>query len=129
MYYKRNLNKYKAISTMVGDKNFPSRGEAALYQRLFFMEKAKEIEGLKLQPQEYLTAARIGYKPDFRAFDIKLGETIWHEFKGFETTDWRLKRKLWMFYGPGPLWVWKGNPNNISCVEKIEPKNYELVQD
>ena len=30
-----------------------------------------------------------------------------HEVKGFETADWKIKRKLWDEFGPFPLVVWK----------------------
>jgi len=70
----------------------------------------------------YLTKARILYIPDFKVFDHGLGDFSWEEFKGFETDTWRIKRRLWLNYGPGILNVWKANRAGVYLHETIKPK-------
>jgi len=53
---------------------------------------------------------------------LKANAKIWIEFKGFETPLWRLKRRLWMFYGPGPLHVYKMGRGRIYLDEIITPQ-------
>lgn len=102
---------------MVQGISFASKAEAALYQVLKLRESQGEIEDIKCQVQVYLTEAKILYKPDFSY--TKNGKTIWAEFKGFETAVWRIKRRLWKHYGPGPLEVYKGSSKNVFLFETI----------
>lgn len=56
--------------------------------------------------------------PDFSA--VEKGVLVFFEAKGFETEVWRLKRRLWKFYGPGPLEVWRSaGRGRIGLVETI----------
>lgn len=71
------------------------------------MEKAGEIKEIKTQDSVHLTESKILYKPDFKVFNVETGTYEWHEAKGFETSDWRIKRRLWKNYGPGTLHIWK----------------------
>jgi hypothetical protein len=102
--------------------SFASVGEAGCYDYLRALEQAGEIEILQTQASVYLTAARILYKPDFRILDRKLHCEVWVEYKGFETPEWRIKRRLWEYYGPGPLRIYKGAGRNFRLHEKILPK-------
>jgi len=111
---------WKGKRSKVGGKNFQSKGEAGLYEYLLLRQKNGEIEEIQTQVQVYLTDARILYKPDFTF--IEDGIQKWAEYKGFETAIWRIKRRLWMHYGPGILEVWKGYYPRLTCVETIEPK-------
>ena len=77
------------------------------------------IEVLQCQAQVKLTLAEIIYKPDFKCCDKRTGEVFYVEAKGFETPEWRIKRRLWMYYGPGRLEIYKGS--------HTRPKHFETV--
>lgn len=115
----KSANKYKAKSA----NGFPSKFEAAVYEYLLFRELAKEISEIKRQQTVYLTDAKIAYKVDFSYHDLKSEKTIWVEAKGFPTDVWRLKKRLWAIYGPGPLEIFTGNYKKPSLTETILPKN------
>jgi len=97
---------------------FHSGLEAAVYQHLKDREEKGEISNLKTQVQVHMTRAKILYKPDF-SFEEN-GETIYWEAKGFEGPVWRIKRRLWKFYGPGKLVVVKGSKHRFNVHEVIE---------
>lgn len=102
--------------------SFASKGEANLYDHLCWLEKAGKIRGIRCQVTVYLTEARIMYKPDFAFTEASSGECIYAEFKGFETPEWRIKRRLWEYYGPGRLQVFKGSAESLRMTEEIVPK-------
>ncbi len=83
-------------------------------------EKAQELDSIECQVTTPLTAG-ITHKTDFTCFDIKLGEKVWVEYKGFEDQRWRDIRKLWKFYGPGRLRVYKGYGLRVTLSEEIIP--------
>lgn len=118
-------HKYRAkpvSKELGGGRSFGSGLERARHGELLFLEKAGEIRELNCQVQVELSDAKIIYKPDFRYFDIDLGETVWEETKGVETKEWRIKRRLWLFYGPGLLRVLKGTAARIVLHEEIRPR-------
>jgi hypothetical protein len=102
--------------------SFASKAEAALFDQLKWLEKAGVLRSIECQDSVYLTDARILYKPDFVAWDVKLESPVWYECKGFETDVYRIKRRLWMHYGPGPLRVFKGSYKSLYLHEEIIPK-------
>lgn len=77
---------------------------------------------MRCQHHTYLTAARINYIADFSAFELATGNIIFFEAKGVETPSWRIKRRLWEFYGPGELRIYKGNHVRPFLFETIVPK-------
>lgn len=101
---------------------FASKGESDFYQYLCLLEKAGELSGIECQVHVYLTKARINYIADFRALDTKLNELVYYEFKGFQTPEWRLKRKLWTCYGPARLRVFNGKGLRMVMTEEIIPQ-------
>lgn len=118
----KTRHKYGAKSTDKAGMSFSSKGESGLYSYLKLLEAAGEIEILKAQDWVYLTDSRIGYIADFKIFDKKTNSFAWVEYKGFETPEWRIKRRLWMNYGPGELRVYKGYGTGLKCTETIQPK-------
>lgn len=112
--------KHKYRATRVG--NFASKLEAAVYQMLRILEASGEIENIRTQVQVHLSDAKILYKPDFQVTNLKTGKEEWHEAKGIETDSWRIKRRLWMAYGPGDLVIWKGSYASPKIFETIEGK-------
>ncbi len=113
--------KYKNKKTEHAGQTFDSRGEANMYDFLLLAEKAGELRDIRRQHTVYLTEARIGYRADFRVFDIKLEQYVWVEFKGFDTPEWMLKKKLWGVYGPGPLRIFKAGKPYPSLVTTVFP--------
>lgn len=96
---KRNAPRYKSRKTSDG---FDSAVERDYFHHLKMLEQAGEISDLQKQVTVRLHIGRSRYmKPDFRYFDNRLGETVWDEYKGYETEMWRIKRDLWAAYGPG----------------------------
>lgn len=101
--------------------SFGSKLEAAVYQLLKFRMKVGEIASIQVQDHVYLTDARIGYIPDFKC-TAPDGSHFWVEAKGYANDRWPTKKKLWKFYGPGPLEIWMGNYKNPTLTETIIPK-------
>jgi hypothetical protein len=100
---------------------FPSKLEAACYNMLHLMQKGGQIEKLKRQQTIKLTAAQIGYRVDFTY--EKNGETVYVEAKGFETPEWKLKKRLWAHYGPGTLEIWGGSYKSLKLKETLRPNS------
>ncbi len=114
-------HKYKAVAS--GGKH--SKLEAAVEQMLFLREKAKEISDIRSQVTVYLTKAEVVYKPDFQ-FVMNATGVVWFcEAKGFQTPEWRIKRRLWTVYGPGPLEIWTGHWRRPALTETIVPRGRE----
>ena len=101
-------HKYRAQVTWTDGIRFDSKAEAEFYQ----MVKGKIQE---LQPKVYLTRARILYKPDFL-----MNDRTYIDVKGVETPVFRLKKRLWKLYGPGPLEIWARSGKNFKMKERIE---------
>jgi hypothetical protein len=99
---------------------FASKLEHAVYNLLSLREKAGEISNLKCQGHVELTEAKIVYRPDFTF--VENGKMTYAEAKGFETAIWRLKKRLWKSYGPGTLYIYRGNYSNPKLDEVLEGK-------
>lgn len=121
-----NRSKYKAQKTTHKGYSFASKGEANCFDMLTLLERAGEIKIVQLQPQVHLTLAKILYKPDFKIHDLKLEQDVYCEFKGFETAEWKIKRRLWEHYGPGILRVYRSRGNRIVLTEEIIPSTGEI---
>lgn len=115
---KTSGSKYYAQKTQLDGYWFASKAEAALYQELKLQMQAGAWDEVHCQVCVYLTDARIMYKPDFMTRD-KDGKELYHEMKGgFETPTWRIKRKLWPYYGPGELVVYNYDHRRRMVVHK-----------
>lgn len=117
----RSFQKYRSKRVAYDGYNFASQLEAAVYEILKLREKCGEIKDIQHQDHIYLTEARICYIPDFKFFDCKYDEYAWAEAKGFETTDWKIKLKLWRYYGPGRLYIYKGSAKRPMLSDEIIP--------
>jgi predicted nuclease of restriction endonuclease-like RecB superfamily len=84
------------------------------------LELAGELSIIQVQPQVRLSAAEILYKPDFLIQDLKINERVYVEYKGYETPEWRIKRRLWMAYGPGKLRIYKGSGLRLVMTEELQ---------
>ena len=113
--------KYKARRVEKAGISFASKLESAVHDILLLQEKAGEIQDIKIQPTTKITAAQIGYRPDFSYVDCKTGQTVYVEAKGVEVETWLLKKKLWRHYGLGPLFIYKGRHTKPFLHEVIIP--------
>ena len=123
-------NKFKNQKTQWAGHWHDSKAEAALHTLLSLRERGGEIRDLAHHPGTvFLTDARVQYRPDFRWTNAATGETEYGEFKGFETPEWRIKRRLWSVYGPGKLYIWRGSVSRLTLDEVITPKNSQSDVD
>lgn len=111
--------KYRNIKVTVDGFKFDSILESQVYAML---KKNPNLKILELQPKVYLTEAKILCKPDFKVQNIIDGMVQFVEAKGHETAIWRLKRRLWVFYGTGPLSVYMKKGSRIILKEVLTPR-------
>lgn len=115
-------SKFKNKRTERAGYSFSSGLEAATFSILKLQEAAGEIEILKVQDRVLLTNAKIAYIADFKCRDKITNEEFWVESKGFQTPEWRIKKRLWEHYGPGKLIIYTGTKYNPVLSETIIPK-------
>ena len=121
--WRRNGTKYNATKCLVDGLEFASKREANRYLELRLLERAGEISDLRLQvdfeliPNQYATEKRYGkngkplkdkevllerkvvYRADF-VYKDNDGKTVVEDTKGFRTTEYVLKRKMFLYkYG------------------------------
>ncbi len=88
--------KYRNEPTMVGERTFASKREAARYQELRMMECAGEIRDLVCQwryPLEVNGVHVCFYVADF-VYVTRDGRSVVEDCKGFRTQVYKLKAKL-----------------------------------
>lgn len=122
--WRKGAKKYgnKKVEGTTPGHWFDSQLEKALHSLLALRERGGEIRALAHHPGTvFLSDARIQYRPDFRFEICATGEVAYAESKGFETDAWRIKRKLWMSYGPGKLEIYKGTARRLTLAETIVP--------
>lgn len=121
--WRRNGTKYNATKVEIDGHTFASKREANRYLELKLLERAGEISDLRLQvdfeliPNQYVIEKRYGkngkplkdkevllerkvvYRADF-VYTDKDGKTVVEDTKGFRTTEYVLKRKMFLYkYG------------------------------
>lgn len=117
---KQRIKKYQRTESH--GRSFHSKLEAAHYENLLLLERAKKISNIRCQVHVKLTLAEITSIVDFLVFDHEKNIDVYQETKGFETPEWRIKRRLWQYYGPGPLEIYSGRWSSIVLKETIIPK-------
>lgn len=97
MTHRIKGNKYRNVKTVVDGITFDSKKEAARYQELKLMERAKEIYNLELQPKFPICIEGkkvFEYRADFRYWvDGVGGRYIVEDVKGVKTDVYKLKKK------------------------------------
>jgi hypothetical protein len=102
---------------------FSSKLEAAVYDLLWLLQKAGDISNLVTQKRVYFFRdPDIYYIPDF--YFERHGNPVFAEAKGFETPEWKIKKKLWEHVGPAPLEIYQGSYTKPRLIETIIPKSY-----
>lgn len=105
------MTKYGAKKTTVGGIEFDSKAEAQYFGYLLERKKKGEIKDFTMQPEFTLLE---GFKKNGKAFrPIKYIADFWVDYpngeieivdvKGFETPDFKIKRKLFEKKYPYPL--------------------------
>ena len=103
------MSKYGAKPMIVDGIRFDSRLEARRYGELKLLEMAGEISYLVCHPRFVLQKAfehagerirAVEYEADFQYQDNATGGMIVEEIKGFETTAWKVKQKLFYYQYP-----------------------------
>lgn len=113
-----NANKYSNKKVVVDGVTFDSKREANRYQELLLLERVGAIKNLKTQVKYTLIPAQYekvwkprkkayekgkclerecSYIADFVYVDIKSGEIVVEDTKGFKTKDYIIKRKLMLY--------------------------------
>lgn len=121
--FQQRKNKFNSKITFKDGYHFDSMAECSLYDYIKAQEQAGEWRLIQTQASVYLTDARILYKPDFLIEDLSINEEVYLEMKGFETPVWRIKRRLWPYYGIGTLRVYKTNRLGVYMHEELRAKN------
>lgn len=91
------MNKYNAIAVRIDGYRFASTKESKRYKELKVLLNAKEIKDLELQPNYPIVINGFKictYRADFRYVDVKTGETVVEDVKGFKTAIYKLKKKM-----------------------------------
>lgn len=121
--WRRNGTKYNATKVTIDGHTFDSKKESNRYLELKLLERSKVISDLRMQvefellPNQYVTEKRYGkngkplkdkevllerkvvYRADF-VYTDKDGKTVVEDTKGFRTTEYVLKRKMFLYkYG------------------------------
>ena len=90
-------SKYNSKITFVDGIRFDSKREARRYSELKLAQKVGIIRDLELQPEyvyEVDYKKMFSYFADFRYQDVKSGQVITEDCKGFKTQVYKLKKKL-----------------------------------
>ncbi len=114
------FNKYRAKRT----NGFASKHEASVHTLLQLYESSGKIKEIKCQQSVVLVPGpvkhRINWKVDFSCFNLETNELEYHEVKGFETQDYKIKLKLWRANPPATLHIWKGTHRRPFIYETIK---------
>ena len=105
------MSKYGARKTTFHGQEFDSKKEAERFATLRYMQMGKLISGLECQVKFKLIPNQkdengkvieraVYYIADFVYTDLKTGEQIVEDTKGFKTKEYIIKRKLMLYkYG------------------------------
>jgi hypothetical protein len=100
---------------------FASSLENSVHELLLIRERSGEIRDIRQQHTVSMTRADIRCKIDFSFIECATEKLIFVEAKGLETDRWRIIKKLWRFYGPSTLEIWKGRAKKPYLDEVIQP--------
>lgn len=113
-------NKFGRTKVRADGNTYDSKLEAAVGALLKARQLAGEILEIYTQQTVRFTDAQIGYRADFKII-MADGSTRFVEAKGFPRDVWKIKLKLWRFYGPAPLEIWCGTYKKPFLSEIVYP--------
>lgn len=113
--------KYGNKRSEVHGQWFDSKLEGDTYLMLLELFDQGLIRSIERQQTIKLTRAQIGYRVDF-VIEDKDGNLLGVESKGLETDTWKIKKKLYRFYGPFPLQIYIRKGKKIVLDETIIPQ-------
>jgi enolase len=90
-------NKYNAVKTTINGIVFDSKREASRYQELLLLQRAGQIQDLKIQvPFAIVINGKkiCKYIADFQYVDMATGKTVTEDSKGMATQVYKLKKRL-----------------------------------
>ncbi len=107
-FYKWNKkSKYNAVPTECDGHRFDSKMEARRYEQLKLLIRAGEVKYVDIHPVFWL-ASGVKYEADFLVY-YSNGTIEVEDVKGFETSDFKIKAKLFNQIHPlAPLKIIKG---------------------
>lgn len=130
---KKRTNKYNNSKVEFHGYTFDSQAELDYYKYLFGRE---EIHSIELQPEFILQPAftnavgkkilPIKYKADFLV-TYRDGTQKVIDIKGFETTDFKLKKKMFEYVHQKELVLIKEAPKYLEPVKWIELDDYKKL--
>lgn len=104
------MSKYHNKKVEMDGLKFDSRKEAMRYAELKLLERAGHIKDLEPQKRKFvlipaqrdkngkLLERECAYIADFVYRDGKTGEIIVEDVKGYKTPEYRMKRKMMLFF-------------------------------
>lgn len=98
-------HKYNAVRTTVDGITFPSKLEADTFGMLKLLQSQGLVSNIDLQVTVRLTKAELPFRIDFRVFHTELDQFVFYESKGLKSERFRILEKLWVYYGPAPLFL------------------------
>lgn len=128
------MSKYGNKKVTVHGINFDSKMEAEYYLYLLELQARGEVKDIELQPKYLLQPAfkkngksirKIEYIPDFKVTYID-GSTDVIDVKGMETSDFKLKKKMFQYKYPEDLKLmthskkWAGGWVELDDLKKIK---------
>ena len=111
--------RWRAVKCEFNGIRFDSQGERDCYQYLNLLQGEGKIRDLQVHSTTILLPG-ITHKTDFKFYDVTLRCMGWAEFKGIETDRWRIIKKLWALFGPGPLKIYKQHRNSKTIIQTEE---------
>ena len=119
MWNRYKSNKYGNRKIAFDGQTFDSKKEMRHYTELLLLEKAGKITDLQRQVKFQLIPAQrepdtigpkggvkpgkliereVSYVADFVFLDLRTGQTVVEDTKGFRTKDYLLKRKMMLYF-------------------------------
>lgn len=133
---KKRQNKYNAKKMVVDGHTFDSQAEAEYYAYLMKAKHEGVIESFILQPVYELQPKfkkhgklfrAITYKADFEVIQTD-GKVVTIDVKGFETSDFKLKKKMFEYkYEQGLTLVCKA-PKYLAPQEWVELEELKKIR-
>lgn len=130
--FDRGSNKFgakRAVGT--SGRSYDSTAERDRAEQLLLLQRGRAIRDLVEQPRLHL-ACGVHYKPDFAYREVGGPRvTTYEDVKGVETERFRIVKRLWAAFGPGPLHILKrhGRSAAFLVVEIITPDVAKLDRD